>query len=227
MLFGLALVAINFMHPILRTAGPLYVTLWYFMAAFVWTFLTYAMGSCGSMRCRAPVPAPLVGCYLRPRGIVRHALRLGADVLLRAHHAQKTDVESRVLAGRLLGEAGVLLSLNGIHHFLYTPIPMFLQSGAIISTIAVEMVVLTVIVNFFGMLWGSGLKRGYEPADPLVYTGMVFYAITCAQCALQTTLTFQALIHFSDWVVDAHLVMFRVFSMWLLGIMTYLFPLHR
>ena len=43
--------------------------------------------------------------------------------------------------------------------------------------------------------------------------------------ALQTTLTFQSLIHFSDWVVGhAHLVMFGVFSQWLLGIMTYLIP---
>lgn len=59
----------------------------------------------------------------------------------------------------------------------------------------------------------------------LLDTGMIFYAITCSQCAMQTTLTFQALIHFSDWVVGhAHLVMFGVFSMWLLGIMTYLFP---
>jgi cytochrome c oxidase cbb3-type subunit 1 len=42
---------------------------------------------------------------------------------------------------------------------------------------------------------------------------------------LQVTLTFQALIHFSDWVVGhAHLVMFGVFTMWLLGIMTYLIP---
>ena len=39
------------------------------------------------------------------------------------------------------------------------------------------------------------------------------------------TLTFQKLIHFTDWVVGhAHLVMFGVFSLWLFGIMTYLFP---
>ena len=44
-LLGLVLVAVNFMPPIIRTSGPLYVTLWYFMAAFVWTFLTYAMGN--------------------------------------------------------------------------------------------------------------------------------------------------------------------------------------
>ena len=54
---------------------------------------------------------------------------------------------------------------------------------------------------------------------------MVFYFLTCLQCAMQVTLTFQELIHFTDWVVGhAHLVMFGVFSLWLLGIMTYLFP---
>jgi len=38
-------------------------------------------------------------------------------------------------------------------------------------------------------------------------------------------LTFQSLIHFTDWVVGhAHLVMFGVFTMWLFGIMTYLIP---
>ena len=42
---------------------------------------------------------------------------------------------------------------------------------------------------------------------------------------MQVTLTFQKLIHFTDWVVGhAHLVMFGVFTMWFLGMMTYLFP---
>jgi cytochrome c oxidase cbb3-type subunit 1 len=39
------------------------------------------------------------------------------------------------------------------------------------------------------------------------------------------TLTFQALIHFTDWVVGhAHLVMFGVFGFWILGMMIYLIP---
>ena len=54
---------------------------------------------------------------------------------------------------------------------------------------------------------------------------MAFYFLTCLQCAFQTTLTFQALIHFTDWVVGhAHMVMFGVFAMWQLGAMTYLIP---
>jgi cytochrome c oxidase cbb3-type subunit 1 len=45
------------------------------------------------------------------------------------------------------------------------------------------------------------------------FTGMLFYGLTCLQCAFQVTLTFQALIHFTDWVVGhAHLVMFGVFG---------------
>jgi cytochrome c oxidase cbb3-type subunit 1 len=115
--------------------------------------------------------------------------------------------------------------LQGIHHFLYTPIPMFLQYGAIISTIAVELVVATVVINFFGTIFGQGKQLITNIPLRWFYTGMVFYFITCFQCALQVTLTFQKLIHFTDWVVGhAHLVMFGVFSMWLFGIMTYLFP---
>lgn len=62
-LAGLLLVAINFMAPIVRTPGPLYVTLWYFMAAFVWTFLTYAMGNfLPQYWLTGTGPAPSAGC---------------------------------------------------------------------------------------------------------------------------------------------------------------------
>jgi cytochrome c oxidase cbb3-type subunit 1 len=103
---------------------------------------------------------------------------------------------------------------------------MFLQYGAVISTIAVEFVVLTVIANFHATIWGRQARTLLESV-PLrwFYTGMVLYALTCLQCSLQVTLTFQAVIHFTDWVVGhAHLVMFGVFAFWIFGIMTYLFP---
>lgn len=225
-LAGLLLVAVNFMAPITHAKGPLYVTLWYFMAAFVWTFLTYAMGNFLPQYWLAGTSAgavgglfihDLVGLFVTPLGW--GLMYYFVPIMLRK------PMWSHGLS--LVGFWGLAFfyPLNGIHHFLYTPIPMFLQHGAIISTIAVEMVVTTVIVNFFGTIWGSGREVVTNLPIRWFYTGMVFYAITCAQCALQTTLTFQALIHFSDWVVGhAHLVMFGVFSMWLLGIMTYLFP---
>jgi cytochrome c oxidase cbb3-type subunit 1 len=57
------------------------------------------------------------------------------------------------------------------------------------------------------------------------FTGMICYFITCFQCAFHTTLTFQKIIHFTDWVVGhAHLVMFGVFGFWLIGGIIYMWP---
>jgi len=220
------LVAVNFLTPIIRTRGPMYVTLWYFMAAFVWTFLTYAMGNFIPEYFVSGTSAgavgglfihDLVGLFVTPLGW--GSMYFFVPIMLRK------PIWSHGLS--LVGFWGLAFfyPLQGIHHFLYTPIPMFLQYGAIVSTIAVEMVVLTVIVNFFGTLRGAGRAIAGNLPIRWFFTGMLFYALTCAQCAMQATLTFQALIHFSDWVVGhAHLVMFGVFSMWLMGIMTYLFP---
>jgi len=115
--------------------------------------------------------------------------------------------------------------LNGVHHFLYSSIPMSVQYGAIISTIAVEIVVTTVVVNFFGTMWGRGYALRQSIPIRWFYTGMVFYFTTCLQCSFQTTLTFQEIIHFTDWVPgQAHLVMLGVFAFWNMGMIIWLWP---
>jgi cytochrome c oxidase cbb3-type subunit 1 len=225
-LAGLLVVAINFMTPIARLHGPLYVSLWYFMAAFVWTFLTYAMGNFIPQYFVSGTSAgavgglfihDLVGLFVTPLGW--GLMYYFVPIMLRK------PIWSHGLS--LVGFWGLAFfyPLTGIHHFLYTPIPMFLQYGAVISTIAVELVVTTVIINFAMTLRGSTAALATNLPVRWIFTGMTFYALTCLQCAFQTTLTFQAMIHFTDWVVGhAHMVMFGVFSMWLLGIMTYLIP---
>lgn len=223
---GLLLVAINFLPPILRSSGPLYVSNWYFIAAFVWTFLTYAMGNflpeyflpgTGGGAVAGMFIHDLVGLFVTPLGW--GLMYYFVPIVLRK------PMWSHALS--LVGFWGLAFfyPLTGIHHFLYTPIPMFLQYGAVVSTIAVEFVVATVIINFFGTIWGSGTLAARNVPLRWFLTGMVFYFLTCLQCAFQTTLSFQAVIHFTDWVVGhAHMVMFGVFGFWLLGIMTYLFP---
>lgn len=225
-LLGLALVAINFMTPIVQLKGPMYVTLWYFIAAFIWTFLTYAMGnfmpeyfvngsSAGAVG--GLFIHDLVGLFVTPIGW--GLMYYFVPIIL------KKPIWSHALS--IIGFWGLAFfyPLQGIHHFLYTPIPMFLQYGAVISTIAVELVVATVVINFFGTIWGDGRKAVTNLPIRWFYTGIIFYFTTCLQCAFQVTLTFQKLIHFTDWVVGhAHLVMFGVFSLWIYGVMTYLIP---
>lgn len=125
---GLLLVAINFGTPIFQQKGPMYVTLWYFLAAFVWTFLTYGMGN---FLPEYAVPGTsagaigglfihdLVGLFVTPLGW--GMMYYFVPIIL------KRPIWSHGLS--LVGFWGLAFfyPLQGIHHFLYTPIPMFLQ----------------------------------------------------------------------------------------------------
>ncbi|MCA9237269.1 MAG: cbb3-type cytochrome c oxidase subunit I, partial [Planctomycetales bacterium] len=121
-LAGLALVAVNFMAPIIQMKGPMYVTLWYFMAAFVWTFLTYAMGNFVPQYFVPGTSAgaiaglfihDLVGLFVTP--LAWGLMYYFVPILL------KKPIWSHGLS--LVGFWGLAFfyPLNGIHHFLYTP----------------------------------------------------------------------------------------------------------
>lgn len=224
---GIALLIINVAVPVFKVRGrKLYVSLWYFGAMMVWTPLVYVMGNylpqyfvpgAGGAALTGMYIHDLVGLTVTPLGW--GMMYYFVPVLL------KKPIWSHALS--LLGFWGLAFfyPLNGVHHFFWSPIPMYAQYGAVISTIAVEIVVFTVIVNFFMTLRGRGDMLRTSLPIRWFFVGMTCYFITCLQCAFHTTLTFQKIIHFTDWVPGhAHLVMFGVFGFWLIGGVTYLWP---
>ena len=224
---GAVLLIANIATPILKIrARKLYVSLWYFSAMLIWLPLTYIMGNfvpqyfvpgAGGAAVTGLYIHDLVGLTVTPLGW--GMMYYFVPVILRK------PIWSHTLS--LVGFWGLAFfyPLNGVHHFFFSPIPMYAQYGAVLSTIAVEIVVFTVVVNFAMTLRGS--VDMLEKSLPLrwFYHGTMLYFVTCLQCAFQTTLTFQKLIHFTDWVPGhAHLVMFGVFSFWIIGMTIYLWP---
>jgi cytochrome c oxidase cbb3-type subunit 1 len=224
---GVVLMAINFYIPILKhREKALYVSLWYFTVAFVWTGLNYIMGNylpqwfvpgAAGAAISGLFIHDLVGLFVTPIGW--GLMYYFVPVIL------KKPIWSHALSLVGFWALAFFYPLNGVHHYLWSPIPMYVQYGAVTSTVAVEIVVSTVIVNFFMTLKGnSDVLRTSIPMR-WFYTGMVFYFTTCLQCAFQVFLTVQEVIHFTDWVVGhAHLVMFGVFGFWILGVVTELWP---
>jgi len=218
---------INLGYPIATAkTSRLYVTLWYFVAAFIWTALTYIMGnffpqywvpgSAGAAMVGLYIH-DLVGLFVTPFGW--GLMYFFVPILI------KKPIWSHALSHIGFWGLAFFYPLQGIHHFLYSPIPMYLQYGAVVSTMALEIVVMTVVINFFGSLWGRGDYLRHSLPTRWFYTGMVLYFTTCFQCAMQVTLTFQKIIHFTDWVVGhAHLVMVGVFGFWIFGITIHLWP---
>ena len=226
-LVGLVLLVVNMSVPIFQSDEPgLYVSLWYFLAAFAWTGLVYFMGNyLPQFWVPGTAGAAITGLFIHDLvGLFVTPLGWGLMYYFVPLLLQK-PIWSHALS--LIGFWGIAFfyPMQGVHHFLLSPIPMYAQYGAIVATIAVEIVVVTVLVNFFGTLHGrSDAIRG-NLALRWFYTGMVMYGITCLQCAFQVTLTFQKVIHFTDWVVGhAHMVMFGVFGFWIMGIFVELWP---
>lgn len=227
-LFGFILIAVNFYSPIIKTSrgGPLYVSLWYFIGALTWIIMVYTMGNyVPQFFVPGAAGAAISGNFIHDLvGLLVTPLGWGL-IYFFVPTIIKKPIWSHSLS--LMGFWGIAFfyPMQGMHHFMWSPVPMHVQYSAQVATIAVEVVVTSVLANFIMTLRGSGdyLRTSY----PIrwFYTGMIFYWIICFQCAVQVTLTAQKIIHFTDWVVGhAHLVMFGVFSFWIMGIITEIWP---
>lgn len=226
-LFGLACVVVQFVPALWKTKEKHhYVSIWYFSGAMAWTGLVYFMGNFGPQYWAVGTGgAALTGLYIHDLvGLFVTPIGWGLMYYFVPILINK-PIWSHKLS--LLGFWGLAFfyPLQGVHHFLYSPIPMYAQYGAVVTTIAIEIVVTTVVINFFATL----RKRESFMVNSLpvrwFYTGMILYFITCLQCSFQVTLTFQRVIHFTDWVVGhSHLVMFGVFGFWIMGMIEYLWP---
>jgi cytochrome c oxidase cbb3-type subunit 1 len=224
---GAILLVVRFFPSVIRSRERgLYVSLWYFIAGLVWVALTYLMGnylpqyylpgSAGAAVTGLYIH-DLVGLFVTPMGW--GLMYFFVPIILRR------PIWSHALSVIGFWSLAFFYPLNGVHHFLLSSIPESVQYGAVISTMAVEVVVTTVVVNFFATMWGSGKALITNLPIRWFYTGMVFYFITCLQCAFHTTLTFQEIIHFTDWVPGhAHMVMLGVFGFWIIGSITWLWP---
>lgn len=224
---GAVLVIIQFMTPIYKARHQrFYVSLWYFTAGFVWLALTYLMGNiipewvlpgAAGAAVTGLFIHDLVGLYVTPMGW--GLMYFFVPLILRK------PIWSHSLSVIGFWALAFFYPLGGVHHFLISPIPDYVEFGAITTTIAIEVVVTTVVVNFFMTLKGKyGSLRTSMPIR-WFYVGAIFYFITCLQCSFHVTWMFQKVIHFTDWVPGhAHMIMFGTFSFWLFGTIDWLWP---
>lgn len=221
------LFVINIVTPIYKArAKPFYVSVWYVLAALIWTPLVYLMGNflpqyvypgTGGAAISSMYIHDLVGLFVTPIGTAMIYYLL--PVLL------KKPIFSHALS--LIGFWGLAFfyPMNSTHHYLYSPIPMWSQYAGIIASVGVHVVVYTVVFNILATMASDWKKITQSVELQFLLAGIICYLITCIQCAVQVTLSVQAIIHFTDWVVGhSHFVLFGVFSFWSFAWIYYLIP---
>ncbi len=149
---------LQFATPIYKYAKekPLYASNWYITAGLVWVVMIYIMGNYVPQFFIPGVAGAAVtgtwihdavGLYITPIGW--GLMYYFVPILL------KKPVWSHALS--LLGFWGLAFfyPLQGVHHYLWSPIPMYAQYAAVLSTVVLELAVVTVIVNFLITLRGN------------------------------------------------------------------------
>jgi cytochrome c oxidase cbb3-type subunit I len=209
-----------------RLEPPLYVTLWYLIAAFVWTsmnltlgsfILPYAISGINSAAFHGLYIHYIVGLWITPAGyvLIYYFLPLSVRNPLYAHKLSLVGFWSLAL----------FYPFVGIHHYLFSPIADWAETLAIITSMLLIIPVWTVLVNFFGTVRGRWDGFGRNLTAKFLIIGSLMYLLGRFQGSTEALRSIQQPTHFSDFVIShSHLTVFGTFVMWAMGGLVHTWP---
>lgn len=222
---GMLLAIIQFSVPLaaygMREAIP--VGGWFIAGGLVWFLLAHLIGSYGFELATGASGAVFAGLYAA--GVIGLSITaLGWGLMYYFVPAViKKPIWNHAIA--IIGFWGLAFfyPLSGASNFLNTAVPAFAQNGAVVFTVAVQLVVLTLSLGFFMSLRGTNAFTYL--ATRYFYTGIAFFIVSSVLTILEVQFDVQRLIQFSEWTVGhSFLVLYGVFGFWALGIVYDLWP---
>lgn len=236
------LITIVIMTVLERRVKPLYVTIWWFLAAPLWIFFDYSIAnviwspgtllgngvrgyvSSGSM----PTPLHdvmfnwwgshnLFGLWLTPMLI--------ALTYYLVPRITGTPLFSHTLS--LLSFWGIAFFYAGVghHHLLQAPIPSWLRTVAVINSLLILAAVIAFFSNIWGTMRGNWLKFITNLPLRFTITGFIFYFLVNVQGAGQSVPDFNNMFHFTNWTIaHAHLALLGGFTILGEGVIAYMIP---
>src|SRR2546428_2350127 len=216
---SLLLLTIQFFMTIKRRREtPLYVSLWYLIAAFIWTDVNLVLLMVGPYNIPGINNAAwhglfihyVVGLWITPAGYVLIYYFLPASV--------RKPIYSRKLSLIGFWSLAFFYPFVGLHPYLYSPIADLAETIAIISSMMLIIPVWTVLQNFFGTMVGRWHEVGPNLPAKFLITGAILYLVGCTQGSLEALRPLQEPTHFTDFVIaHSHITVFGTFILWALA----------
>ncbi|GFO67646.1 membrane protein [Geomonas limicola] len=213
-----------------RTEQQLYVSVWYFVAAFLWTAGNYPISNVVWHPSTGAMPGLIDSIFLwfwghNLPGLLITPLATGAAYFV-IPRITRTPLNSHTLSLAGFWFLVALYTHIGGHHVLQSPIPNWLKTVSVVDSIAMVVPVSIVVLNLWLTARQEGQRVWGDPAGRLVMGGIVWYLITCIQGPLQSLPYLQRVTHFNNWTVGhAHIAMLGFGGYIALGAMWHILPL--
>ena len=213
-----------FMTLLLRRTEEIYISNWFILGAFVWLPIFYAVAYLPGLH--SGVSNTVVqGYYMHVvLGLWFTPLILGITywALPRILHKPIYSYALGVLA---FWANLIFYPLIGAHHYVFAPIPWWLQSAAIVLGLGMLIPVTASVGNFLLTMKGSWRQIRHEPAAWFILAGTVCYGAVSLQGSLQAFRSANLLLHFTNNTVGhAHFAAYGFVSLLLFGAIYGLLP---
>ena len=207
-ILAFVLAAIQFLPPFFKRGFEnLYVSSWYIIGALVFTLMSYPMGNLVPEFVPGAAGAAFSGLWIHD-AVGLFVTPMGLAILYFVIPATTgRPIYSHFLS--MLGFWGLffIYPLNGIHHYIYSVIPMAAQTTAILASFILGLVVIIVVSNLMLSQRGSGWIP-QNIALRFASMSVLFYLIVSLQGSLQADMGFSQTVHFTDFIIGhSHLAM--------------------
>jgi len=214
---GLIIIFSNFYKTVAnRKISEIYISNWFILAALIWTTILTIIGYFPSYQ-DGLGETVIQGYYMHQGvGMWFMTFTLGLVYYFLPSTLNK-PIYSYSLGVLAFWTQMLFYTLIGTHHFVFSPLPWWLQTVAIVFSAGMLIPVIAGSTNFYMTMRGSWDHISKSYVLPFFLVGVVFYFVGSVQGSFQAFRFTNYLWHFTDFnVAHSHMTMYGIitFFMW-------------
>ena len=214
---GLILTFYNFYQTVAnRKISEIYISNWYLLGGLIWTITLVFIGYLPTFQ--DGLGETVIQGYYMHQGVGMWFMTFTLGLV---YYYLPTSLNKPIYSYSL----GVLAfwtqmlfyTLIGTHHFVFSPLPWWLQTVAIVFSAGMFIPVLSGTTNFLMTMKGSWSAISKSYVLPFFLVGVVFYFVGSTQGSLQAFRLTNFIWHFTDFnVAHSHMTMYGIitFILW-------------
>lgn len=222
---GLFITFLNFYKTVAnRKTGDIYISNWYLLAGLIWTLVLVTIAYLPFYQ-EGLGETVIQGYYMHQGvGMWFMTFTLGL-VYYYLPTALNKPIYSYALGILAFWTQMLFYSMIGTHHFIFSPLPWWLQTMAIVFSMGMFIPVIAGTTNFLMTMRGSFDSVKVSYVIPFLLVGIIFYFVGSSQGSFQAFRFTNYVWHFTDFnVAHSHMTMYGIISFLLWGCIYFILP---
>ena len=224
-LTGLIVTFYNFYKTVAhRKISEIYISNWYILASLIWTAVLVTIGYLPFYQ-NGMGETVIQGYYMHQGvGMWFMTFSLGLMYYYLPSSVNK-PIYSYSLGVLALWTQMLFYTMIGTHHFIFSPLPWWLQTVAIVFSMGMFIPVTAGTTNFLMTMRGSWSQISRSYVLPFFLVGIIYYFVGSAQGSFQAFRFTNYVWHFTDFnVAHSHMTMYGIICFMLWGAIYYIVP---